>query len=398
MTTPPRPDPQQICPAPAHWEPTGPTPHAPPIYLSSVYKCDSPAQADATLGGELPGYVYARNGHPNASMLAEHCRQLHGSAHAEITATGMAALSTALLAILSTGDHVVLGDPLYGVSSKLITSELTRLGIGSTAVDACDLSAVRAALRPETKLLVVETIGNPLMRVIDIRELATIAREHGALLLVDNTFATPMVCRPLELGAHIVMESLTKLMNGHGDVLLGLLCCDESLAPRIHSTAVTWGMSASPFDCYLALRGLGTLHLRAERACANALAAAEFLSHQPAVSAVYYSGLPQSQDHAVAASQFDGSFGYMLSFDLTGGREAAERFITAARRITFCPSLGELCTTLSHPESTSHRLLTPAQREEVGIGGGLIRLSLGCESATAVCEALAEGLAACVSV
>jgi cystathionine beta-lyase/cystathionine gamma-synthase len=392
MTT-PDPDPDRICPAPSHRSAGSTTPHAPPIYLASVYQCDSPAQADALLGGEQQGYVYARNAHPNADMLAERCRQLHAADHAEVTATGMAALSTALLALLRAGDHVVLGDPLYGVSSKLITSELARLGVSSTAVDACDLAAVSAAMRDETKLVVIETIGNPLMRVVDIHALAEIAHENRAMLLVDNTLATPILCRPLELGADLVMESLTKLMNGHGDVLLGLLCCGESLAQRVHATAVTWGLSSSPFDCYQALRGLGTLHLRAERACVNALAAAEYLAKQQAVEEVYYCGLAKSADHRLALDQFGGRFGHMLSFRLAGGREAADRFIAAAKRIPFCPSLGELCTTLSHPQSTSHRLLSAAEREALGIDGGLIRLSVGCESSAAVCEALGEGLA-----
>jgi cystathionine beta-lyase/cystathionine gamma-synthase len=336
--------------------------------------------------------VYARNGHPNADLLAERCGELHGAAHAEITATGMAALSTGLLAILSAGDHVVLGDPLYGVSSQLITGELSRLGVSSTAVDACDAAAVAAAMQPTTKLVVAETIGNPLMRVVDIAALAEVAHRHDALLLVDNTLATPILCRPLELGADLVMESLTKLMNGHGDVLLGLVCCGESLGRRVHATAVTWGLSSSPFDCYQALRGLGTLHLRAERACANALAAAEYLARQASVEEVHYSGLPDSADHRLAGAQFGGRFGHMLSFRLAGGREAADRFIAAARRIPFCPSLGELGTTLSHPQSTSHRLLSESQRKALGIDGGLIRLSVGCESAEAVCEALEEGL------
>ena len=388
-------DPDRICPAPSEHQLTGPRPHSPPIYLASVYQCDSPEQADAILGGRQEGYVYARSGHPNADMLAERCRQLHGAAHAEITATGMAAMSTALLAVLAAGDHVVLGDPLYGVSSQLITSELARLGVSSTAVNACDPAAVAAAIKPNTKLVVAETIGNPLMRVVDIRALGEIAHSYGALLLIDNTFATPIVCRPLELGADLVMESLTKLMNGHGDLLLGLLCCGDRWAQRIHATAVTWGLSSSPFDCFLALRGLSTLHLRAERACANALAAAEFLSGHAAVEQVFYCGLPASVDHRVAGEQFGKHYGHMLSFDLAGGRQAAEAFIAAAKgRIPFCPSLGELGTTLSHPQSTSHRLLSESQRQALGIGDGLIRLSVGCESAEAVCEALGEGLAA----
>jgi cystathionine beta-lyase/cystathionine gamma-synthase len=273
-----------------------------------------------------------------------------------------------------------------------LIDEARRLGIESTTVDTCDSKSTAAAFTPATKLLVVETITNPLLRVSDLRSLSEIAHRRGALLLVDNTFASPILCRPLEFGADLVLESLTKIMNGHSDVLLGMLCGREKIWQRVPTTLSTWGWSAAPLDCWLAARGIGTLHLRAERASQNALAAARFLAEQPAVEVVHYPGLPSHADHPLAARQFGGRYGSMVTFTLAGGTAAATRFIGAARRIPFCPSLGELSTTLTHPESTSHRAMTPAARESLGIMGGTIRLSVGIESSEFVIEALTQGL------
>jgi cystathionine beta-lyase/cystathionine gamma-synthase len=239
----------------------------------------------------------------------------------------------------------------------------------------------------------VETISNPQLRVCDLAALADAAHDYGARLLVDNTFAGPTVCRPLEFGADLVVESLTKIMSGHSDVLLGLLCGRRDAWPRVASAMSTWGWSASPFDCWLAARGLASLALRAERAGTNALAAANFLAGHSKTSAVQFPGLPNHPDHTLASRQFQGQFGSMVTFTLAGGRPAAEKFIAAARGIPFCPSLGDISTTLSHPESTSHRSMPTADREAQGIFGGTIRLSLGVESAETIVAALEEGLA-----
>ena len=364
-----------------------------PITLSTVWQCGDPAQADALLGAEGGAYVYSRDRHPNADALAEKCRILHGADRATVTASGMAAMALALVSQCQTGDHVVLSNRLYGKSAVLLASEAGRLGIGSTVVDTCDLTACAAAILPATKLVVVETISNPTLRVADIAGLAKLAHKAGAKLLVDNTFASPAICRPLELGADLVMESLTKIMNGHSDALLGMLCGRKEVWERVAKVSSAWGLMAAPFESWLVERGLGTLHLRIERACNNAAQAASFLSQQPRVKSVDYPGLPQHADHALAAKQFGSRFGHMLTFTIAGGTAAATKFIRAAKRIPFCPSLGELCTTLSHPESTSHRLMTTDQRQALGIEGGTIRLSIGIESPDFVLDALAEGLA-----
>ncbi|HVU87396.1 MAG TPA: aminotransferase class I/II-fold pyridoxal phosphate-dependent enzyme, partial [Pirellulales bacterium] len=384
---------EDICPRPESLPPQPTQPLVAPLYTAAVYRCESIEQADALLSGHLAGYAYLRDGHPNADLLSEKCRALHGAERAVICSSGMAALAVAALSQLAAGDHVVLSNQLYGRSLVLFTTECARLGIKSTVVDVCDLNAVRASLAAETKLIVAETIANPLLRVPDITALATLARSAGARLLVDNTFASPAVCRPLDHGADLVMESLTKIMSGHSDVCLGLLCGHEKHWTRVPAALSTFGFTASPFDCWMAGRGLGTMALRVDRASANALAAAHFLAGQSQVAAVYYPGLAAHPDHALAVRQFLGGFGSMVSFTLADGRAAADRFIQAARAIPFAPSLGDLSTTLSHPEVTSHRGMTPEARAALGITGGTIRLSLGIESTEAVLAALAEGLA-----
>jgi cystathionine beta-lyase/cystathionine gamma-synthase len=294
--------------------------------------------------------------------------------------------------MLKPGDHVVLSRRLYGKSRFLVTHEAARLGIESTLVDPCNLAEVAAAMKGNTRLLIIETIANPLLEVADVAGLAKIAHERGARLLVDNTFATPIVFRPLEHGADLVLESLTKMMNGHSDVMLGLLCGREEIWERMPGVLSAWGLTASPFDCWLAFRGLTTLQVRMERACNNALRAAEILVSRHEVEQVFYPGLPAHGTHELAVRQFGERFGSIISFRLRGGRAAADAFIAAAREIPFCPSLGEASTTLSHPETTSHRGLSAEERNRLGIDGGVIRLSVGIESPEFICESLERAL------
>ncbi len=386
--------PDDLCPRTEHL-PASPTrPHAPPLYLSSVWECADLDEADTILGGASPGYVYARDGHPNADMLAEKCRKLHDAERAIITSSGMSALALALLAWLEPRNHVVVSNQLYGRTATLFTVEAARWGIAHTLVDPTDLRQVRAALTDRTKLLVVETISNPLLRVVDLAALAELAHAAGATLLTDNTFAGPVVCRPAAFGADWVMESLTKSMNGHSDVILGLLCGREAHWSRVPAASSTWGVNPGPLECWLTLRGLGTLALRVDRACANARAVAECLAGSRGIAAVHYPGLDTHPDHALAARQFGGRFGSMVTFTLNGGERAAAAFIKAARPIPFCPSLGELATTLSHPASTSHRGISPTVREALGIDSGTIRLSVGIESPESIVAAIRAGLAA----
>jgi cystathionine beta-lyase/cystathionine gamma-synthase len=385
--------PDDLCPRPDRLPRLPTEPLVAPIYPAAVYRCDDPRQAAELLSGERFGYVYSRDGHPNADLLAEKCRELHAAERAAIAGTGMGALALAVLALLEQGDHVVVSQQLYGRSLQLFTSEWARLGVASSVVDTCDLPATAAAFSDRTKLVIVETITNPLLRVSDLAALAKMAHARGARLLVDNTFAGPIVCRPIELGADLVMESLTKSINGHSDVNLGLLGGRADCWERVPLVLSAWGLASGPFDCWLAARGLGTLALRAQRANANALAAARHIREQPQVEAVHYPGLPEHADHELARRQFEGRFGSMVTFTLRGGTAAAEQFIRAAEQIPFCPSLGDLSTTLSHPESTSHRGMTAEARAALGIFGGKIRLSVGIESPEAIQAALSQGFA-----
>lgn len=389
---PPSQKPDDICPRPDKPVDLTTQPLAPAIYPTSVWICNEPAETDRMLGGEGLGYVYQRERHPNADALAEKVGQLHQAERALITSSGMAALSAAALSQLAPGDHVVLSNQLYGKTSVLFVQELGRLGITTTAVDTCDHAATRDALRDETKLVVVETIANPCLQVADIAELAEISHQRGAKLLVDNTFATPALCQPLRFGADFVMESISKMMNGHSDVMLGALCGYARDWERVPAVSSAFGLASGPFSAWLALRGLTTMHLRMDRACETATVVANVLAEYPSIEHVDYPGLASHSQHSLASKQLGGRYGCIVTFRLGAGRAAADAFIAAADSIPFCPSLGEASTTLSHPETTSHRAMSAEEREALGIYGGTIRLSIGIESTEFVIDALARAL------
>ncbi|MCR9120217.1 MAG: aminotransferase class I/II-fold pyridoxal phosphate-dependent enzyme [bacterium] len=382
-----------ICPRIDDTPKTATQPAAAAIYPATVWACDSPEQADQLLAGEQAGYVYQRNGHPNADLFTDKAKQLHGADHALATSTGMAALSVAMLSQLKAGSQLVISDQLYGQSSQLLAVEAERLGVHCRTANLYDLKSAEAAISPGADLVVVETIANPLLRVADIRALSKLTHTAGGKLLVDNTFATPILCQPLSLGADLVMESVSKLMNGHSDAMLGLLCGSGEAWNRVERVAVVWGFTSSPFDCYLASRGLVTLPLRCERANHNARAIAQHLSDSAKVAKVIYPGLANHPDHELANQQFKGQFGAMISFNLPD-REAVDRFIANCQPIRFCPSLGEAPTTVSHPATTSHRSLSKKAREQLGVCDGTVRVSIGIESADGIREAIDRGLAA----
>jgi len=239
---------------------------------------------------------------------------------------------------------------------------------------------VERAIRPETRLLLVEVVSNPLLRVPDIVELGALARSRGVLFAVDNTFPTPLAFRPLALGAAIVFHSVTKMLAGHSDLTLGAICAARELAAPIREAVVTWGLNGSPFDCWLAERGMHTLELRVARANANAAALADFLARQPAVCRVLYPGRADHPDHAVARRLFGDQFGNMVTFEIAGGRDTVNRFMQALQSIPFAPTLGDVSTIISHPAVTSHRGLTAAARDALGIREGTIRVSVGVEA------------------
>ncbi|MEZ6094413.1 MAG: aminotransferase class V-fold PLP-dependent enzyme [Pirellulaceae bacterium] len=382
------------CVSKFHRSPNHNRPSTPPIVPAVVYEMDSPDAADRILSGDQAGYAYQRDGHPNASWLSEHCRQLHQADFAFVTSSGMSALALVVLNLLQPGHEVLLSSRLYGKTVSLV-KELDRWGISHRTVDVSDLTATAKAMTDNTQLVIVETISNPTMRVADVQAIGELAHQQNAKLLVDNTFASPAIFRPLEFGADFVWESLTKIMNGHGDVLMGMLA-GRGDGQLLSQTLSTWGMTASPFDCWLCERGLGTLYARVKMASESALAIARWLADQTQVKQVSYPGLVEHPDHKIAQEQFGGSgqamFGHMLMFQVEGGREAAAKVILAMPEIPFCPSLGEMTTTQSHPTSTSHRGQNADDLAAIGIDGGTIRLSVGLESSQFVIEALSRGL------
>jgi cystathionine beta-lyase/cystathionine gamma-synthase len=384
-----------ICAAPAEAASIATRPTVAPIHLAAVYGCRSPEEADLILSGQQAGYVYQRDGHPNGDLLSEKCRQLHAAEQAMVFASGMSAMSAAVLAIMVQGNHLLLSDRLYGKTTYLLTQEVNRLGIESTVIDTLDLDVVRKSIRDDTKLLVVETISNPTLRVADIARLSAICREKNVQLLVDNTFATPLVCQPHTLGADWTLESMSKMMNGHSDVIMGLLTGPSESWDRVKAVASAWGLAGAPFDSWLAMRGLATMHLRVARACESAYQVALFLSEHDAVEHVDYPGLPGHPDAEVATRQFGDLYGTIVTFHLREQTtDAASRFIEASPNIHFCPSLGDISTTLSHPRSTSHRALSDTDCRRLGITHGTIRLSLGVEATDSVLESLQQTLAA----
>jgi cystathionine gamma-synthase len=364
-----------------------------PIYQSSVYTLPDLDALDGILDNGEAGYIYARDAHPNARRLARLLTDAEGARWSLVCASGMAAISAIVLGTLQGGQRIVASNRLYGRTTQLFSQELTRFGIACEYVDTNDLDAVETALTRGARLLFVETMSNPLLRVADLPALAALAHRHQCLFVVDNTFATPALARPMEAGADFVMESLTKMIAGHSDVTLGLVCGkDADLLPQMNTTVSIWGLSSNPFDCWLAERGLATLALRMEAACANAARLADWLAERSGVSRVLYPGRPDHPDHGLAQRVLDGGFGNMLCFELEGGRAAVNRFLHRAVGIPFSPSLGHVGTTLSHPATTSHRYVSPADKRRQGITDGLIRLSVGIEAIEDIRKEMQKGL------
>jgi cystathionine beta-lyase/cystathionine gamma-synthase len=368
------------------------TPLVPPLYQSSVFSLPDLDALDRVMNAEEPGYIYARDAHPNARLLAARLAAFEGGAWGVVCGSGMAALSALLLATLQHGSRMVASNRLYGRTTQLLQQELARFGVETAFVDTNDLGQVERALGTPARLLLVETLSNPLLRVADLDGLAGLARDHGCLLAVDNTFATPVLARPLKRGADLVMESLTKMIGGHSDVTLGLVAGSGDLLPELSQVISIWGLASNPFDCWLAERGLATLPLRMRAASANAAALADWLAEQRGVTRVVYPGRADHPDHELAGRVLEGGFGNMLCFDLAGGRDAVNRFLHRARGIPFSPSLGHTTTTCSHPATTSHRYVSPAEKERQGISEGLVRLSVGVEDLQAIQEEMGKGL------
>lgn len=364
-----------------------------PIQPSVVYASEDADALDAQYEGRTKGYTYAREGHPNAETLAGMIDALESAEGGLVTGSGMAAVTAALLANLKAGDHVIGADQLYGRSLRLMRENLPCFGIEVSLVDPTDAARIAAEIRPNTRMILLETVSNPTLRIADLEGAAELARRHGILLAVDNTFTTPRALRPFEIGADIVIHSVTKLLAGHSDATLGYAAArDPQVRERMHILSATMGLTASPFDCWLAERGLYTFGLRFDRAVDTASRLAEALASAPSVRRVLYPTRPDHPDHNRAAGLLGGIGGNMVSFELDGGRDTVNRFLRAASTLSFAPTLGDVNTTISHPASSSHRALTEAERLALGIPEGFIRVSVGCEDPQALVGTFLQSL------
>ena len=366
---------------------------ATPIYQTSTFAFKDTDEGAARFGGTDPGYKYTRRGTPTVAALEECIADLEGGCGALAASTGMAAVHTVYFSLLGAGAHVVGTDALYGASRMILEKEYSRFGVTGSFVDTSDAGNVEKAMRPETKLVFVESPANPTLKLCDIAAIAEIAHRHGALLAVDNTFATPLLQRPLELGADVVLHSMTKFLNGHSDVVAGVVVAkDPVLFARLRSVHVNVGPTMDPHQAWLVFRGVKTLGLRLEKAQANALEVARFLEAHPKVSWVRYPFLPSHPQHDLARRQMSGG-GAIVSFGVKGGLDAGRTLMNSVKLATLAVSLGGVETLIEHPASMTHASVPRAEREKAEITDDLVRIALGCEDALDLCEDLEQALA-----
>jgi methionine-gamma-lyase len=369
-------------------------PNSVPLYLSATFSSGDAEELGAIATGARPGYAYARLDNPTGTALADAIALIEGAQAARVFASGMAAIHAALASVLRAGDRVLATTAIYGSTRSLLINQFGRLGVSSSFIDATDLDVVDAALAATpARVLYVETISNPTIVVVDIAGLARVAHAHGALLIVDNTFASPYLCRPVELGADLVVESATKFIGGHSDVLAGVAAGSGQLIAAVRQVEIDTGGTLSPLSAFLVLRGLTTLAVRMERHAATAQVLAAWLESEPAVLRVLYPGLPSHPQHELASRQFPIGGG-MLAFEVVGGRAGGGAFIDALTIPELTASLGSIHTIVAHPPTTTHRQLNDAELAQAGIAGGLLRCSVGLEDLEDLRLDFAAGLAA----
>jgi len=355
------------------------TPTSVPIYQTATFASSDADELAAVLTGEQPGYAYSRIDNPTVTALGDAIAELHNAEAGIALATGMAAIHAAFLSLLHAGDRVLIGQVGYGTTRTQAISAFGRLGVEIAYVDTTDTAAVEAALAASpTRILHVETIANPTCVVADLPALAEVAHRHGALLTVDNTFASPAVCRPLEHGADLVIESATKYLSGHSDVMAGAVVGPRDRVAAVRSAQIDTGATLGPFAAFLVLRGIATLAVRMERQARTAMALGTFLERQDGVNRVTYPGLDSHPQRAVARRILDMG-GAMLSVDIAGGREAGRAFFDALEIPERTASLGSVHTMVVHPPSSSHRMFDAASLAAAGITEGLLRVSVGLE-------------------
>lgn len=364
-----------------------------PIFTTSSYVFGSAAEAAARFSGEAPGNIYSRFTNPTVRTFEQRLAALEGGEACVATASGMAAILATCLGLLKAGDHIVSSRSIFGTTSVLFTNFMAKFGVGTTFVPLADTTAWAAAMQPNTRLMFLETPSNPLGEIGDIAALAEIAHAHGALLAVDNVYATPVLQRPLAMGADIVIHSATKYIDGQGRALGGAVIGDaERVGKDVFGVVRTAGPSMAAFNAWVFLKGLETLNLRMRAHSAAALDLAQWLEAQPGVKRVYYPGLASHPQHALATRQLQGGFGGVLSFEVGEGREDAWEVIDSTRLMSITANLGDTKTTITHPATTTHGRLTAEQKLAAGIGENLIRVSVGLEDVADLKADLARGL------
>jgi O-succinylhomoserine sulfhydrylase len=366
--------------------------HSEALYLSSSFVFNSAAQAARRFSGEEEGNVYARFSNPTVSMFEARLAALEGAEDCVATASGMSAIMATVLAHLKQGDHIVASNGLFGATVQLFSNILARTGISTTFVAQTEPAAWAAAIRPETRLFFLETPSNPLTEIADIPALAAIAHARGILVVVDNCFCTPVLQRPLELGADLVVHSATKFLDGQGRVLGGAVCGSKRLTEEVFKYLRTAGPTLSAFNAWVLLKGLETLKLRVEAQSANAAQLAGWLEAHPKIARVYYPGRPSHPQYELACRQ-QKSGGAIVAFEVKGAREAAWQVVDHCRLLSITANLGDTKTTITHPASTTHGRISPEARAAAGISEGLLRIAVGLEAVVDLQADLERGLA-----
>ena len=365
-----------------------------PIYQTSTFIFDSAEQGGRRFALEEAGYIYTRLGNPTTTVLENKIAALEEGEAGIAMSSGMGAISSTLWTVLKAGDHVVTDKTLYGCTFALMNHGLTRFGVEVTFVDTSNLEEVKNAMKENTRVVYLETPANPNLKIVDLEALSKIAHTNpNTLVIVDNTFATPYMQKPLKLGADIVVHSVTKYINGHGDVIAGLVVTNKELADQIRFVGLKdmTGAVLGPQDAYYIIRGMKTFEIRMERHCANAKKVVEFLNKHPKIEKVYYPGLETHPGYEIAKKQMK-DFGAMISFELKGGFEAGKTLLNNLKLCSLAVSLGDTETLIQHPASMTHSPYTKEEREAAGITDGLVRLSVGLENVEDIIADLEQGL------
>ena len=374
----------------------GIAPLATPIFQTSTFEFDSTAEGAARFAGEEEGYIYTRLGNPNTAKIAAKLAALEHAEAGMAMGSGMGAVSSVMWTVLHAGDHLLADDTLYGCTFAFFTHGLTRYGVEVTLVNFEDIDAVKAAIRPNTKAFYFETPTNPSLKLIDIEAIASLAHSAcpDAKVIVDNTFSTPYIQTPIDLGADIVIHSATKYLNGHGDVIAGMAVGTKEFINECNMFGLKdmTGAVLGPFEAFLIDRGMKTLDIRVQKHCDNAMKVARFLESHPMVERVLYPGLESHPRHELAKKQMHNGFGGIITFELKCSREKSAEFVNSLKLCTIAVSLGDAETLIEHPATMTHSTYTPEELAQAGIGESMLRLSVGLEDAEDIIEDLRAGL------